>query len=161
MWQRLKKKEDKYFGGLFYGINLPPESRTTSSEHPADFSSYLNLQPPSEKYFYPTLKTPITFHPLTFCLNMSTPLLLQASLTPALLTLIADLFSSLRLINLILTFESVIACTCSSSCTEYSCQQMRSSLFTDRVLEPVNAGELSPGRPSQQSLIPIGLDNAL
>lgn len=50
--ETVRKKEDKYFG---------PESRTTTSEHPAHFSSYLNLQPPSEKYFHPTGKSPITF----------------------------------------------------------------------------------------------------
>lgn len=61
MAETVRKKEDKYFGGFFCGINLLPESGTTTSEHPADFSSYLNLQPPSEKYFYPTVKSPVSF----------------------------------------------------------------------------------------------------
>lgn len=61
MAETVRKMEDKYFGGFFCGINFPLESGTTTSEHPADFSTYLNLPPTSEKYFYATGKSPITF----------------------------------------------------------------------------------------------------
>ena len=53
-------KKDKCLG-FFCGINLPPDTRTTTNDHPADFSTYVNLQPTSEKYLYPTGKSPITF----------------------------------------------------------------------------------------------------
>lgn len=74
--ETVRKKEDKYFGAFFCGINLPPESGTTTSEHPADFSSYISI--PLEKS---SIIFGVYFHPLTFCLNMSSPLLLQASFT--------------------------------------------------------------------------------
>lgn len=38
---------------------------------------------------------------------------------------------------------------------------MISSLFAGLMLKPVKAGEFSPGRPPQQIIVPIGLDNAL
>lgn len=163
MAETVRQKEKKYFGVLFCGINLPLKSGTTTSEHPADLSTYLNLQPTSEKYFYPAGKSQSPSE----CTSIHKPSIYQLSfspkplLTPALLTLIAGLFSPLRLINFILAFVSVIACTCSPSCTEYSCHQMISSLFTGLMLEPVKAEEFSPGKPSQQILVPIGLYKVL
>lgn len=114
--------------GFFCGTKLPPETGTTTSEHPVDFSTSVSLQPTNERYLYPTGKSPITFwvssHPLAFSLNISSPLLLQAFFT-----------------------LSTAYTNCSSSSTAYSFYQVISSLFPGLMLELVRAGEFFTADP--------------
>lgn len=55
-------KEGQIFCGFWcHKFRLSLETGTTTNDHPADFSLYVDLQSTSEKYLYPTGKPPVTF----------------------------------------------------------------------------------------------------
>lgn len=149
----------------FCGTNLPTEMVTTTSNHLQISIPMWIFSPRLRNICIPPGKSPITFwvssHPPAFSLNTPSPPSSPFYSQSCLHCFLRDFFSWLWLINLILLFVSVIACTSSSSPSKCSSHQMISSLWPGLILEPIKAGEISPGRSSQQTFLPIWLHNTL